>query len=322
MMLSGRVTDYFYIDLVGRCMQVGKHFWGWVLLFVSFVWGIEFSLIHNALDFMGPNTFNTVRFGVAIVVLQFYFTVTKFSFIACIDKETIHHGIVLGSLLFLGFSTQTVGMQYTTVSNAGFITGLNVVLVPIISWLWLKQLQRWYVWLGVAMALGGTLLLTGGISGFGVGETWVLGCAFGFAAHIVYTGVYARQVNPLALTQVQLITVTIFSLLASMIFEQDSLVNVPNSLFGNGFSEGAITIWLAVIIGSVLGTCLAFVAQTIGQQTLAAWRVALIYATEPLFAALGGFLLLGEVLGFYAWLGAAFIIGGMLVAELIEDKKE
>jgi drug/metabolite transporter (DMT)-like permease len=154
-----------------------------------------------------------------------------------------------------------------------------------------------------------------------VGEAWVLCCAFAFAAHIVYTGVYAKQVNPLALTQVQLITITVFSVLASAIFEPESLLSVPNSLFGNGLSEQAMTIWLAVIIGSVLGTCLAFVAQTIGQQTLAAWRVALIYATEPLFAALGGFLLLGEVLGLYAWIGAIFIIGGMLVAELVEVKK-
>ncbi|MFT5816408.1 MAG: drug/metabolite transporter (DMT)-like permease [Psychroserpens sp.] len=315
------MRSQFCAGLVGGFMQVGKHFWGWVLLFVSFVWGIEFSLIHNALDFMGPNTFNAVRFGVSIVVLQFYFIVTKFSFISCINKTTIHHGIVLGVILSFGFSTQTVGMQYTTVSNAGFITGLNVLLVPVIGWLWLKQPQGWYVWVGVAMALFGTLLLTGGVYGFGVGEAWVLCCAFAFAAHIVYTGVYAKQVNPLALTQVQLITITVFSVLASAIFEPESLLSVPNSLFGNGLSEQAMTIWLAVIIGSVLGTCLAFVAQTIGQQTLAAWRVALIYATEPLFAALGGFLLLGEMLGLYAWIGAIFIIGGMLVAELVEDKK-
>ncbi|MGK0499405.1 MAG: drug/metabolite transporter (DMT)-like permease [Oceanicoccus sp.] len=320
-MAGDRLMLRFFIELIGDYMQVGKHFWGWVLLFVSFVWGIEFSLIHNALDFMGPTTFNTVRFGVSIAVLQFYFSVTKFSFIDNLNKETIHHGVVLGLFLSFGFSTQSIGMQYTTASNAGFITGLNVLLVPIITLLWLKQPQRWYVWLGVAMALVGTLLLTGGISGFGLGETWVLGCAFGFAAHIVYTGVYAKQVNPLALTQVQLITVTLFSLLAAAIFEQESLLNAPTVMFGNGLSEEAITIWLAIIIGSVLGTCLAFVAQTIGQQTLESWRVALIYATEPLFAALGGFLLLGEILGIYAWIGAAFIIGGMLVAELVEDKK-
>lgn len=295
-------------------MQSRAHFWGWVLLFVSFVWGIEFALIHQALDSIGPNTFNALRFIVALITLWLYFLVAGIKISALVDRPCLHHGLVLGALLFAGFSTQSIGLQYTTASNGGFITGLNVVLVPVIAWLWLKQHMRWYVWLGVSLATVGTLLLTGGVDGFGSGERWVLACAFAFAIHIVYTGVYVKQVDPLALTFVQLGFVTIFCVCASLFFESESIKGVPSLLFA---SDEAATVWLAILVGGTLGTGLAYVAQTVGQQSLEAWRVALIFSTEPLFAALGGYWLLEETLSVYAWLGAACIIAGMLVAELV-----
>jgi drug/metabolite transporter (DMT)-like permease len=297
-------------------MQSHAHFWGWVLLFVSFVWGIEFSLIHAALDSIGPNTFNSLRFIIALASLWLYFSLAGIKILKSVDRACLHHGLVLGALLFAGFATQSIGLQYTSASNGGFITGLNVVLVPVIALLWLKQHMQWYVWLGVALATVGTLLLTGGVDGFESGERWVLACAFAFAIHIVYTGVYVRQVDPLALTFVQLFFVTIFCVFASLLFELESVRAIPTLLLS---SDDAATVWLAVLVGGTLGTGLAYVAQTVGQQSLEAWRVALIFATEPLFAALGGYWLLDETLSLYAWLGAACIIAGMLVAELVGD---
>ncbi|MCR8923080.1 DMT family transporter [Dasania sp. GY-MA-18] len=299
-------------------MQSKAHFWGWVLLFVSFVWGIEFSLVHKSLDTLGPNTFNTLRFGIAVISLSLYFILLRQPLWAKLNKSVLHHGIILGAVLFTGFAAQTIGLQYTTASNAGFITGLNVILVPIIALLWLKQPQQWFVWLGVALAVVGTLLLTGGLSGFGSGELLVLLCALMFAVHIVYTGVYVREVDPLALTQVQLITVTLLSLLAAAYYEQESLLALPEHLISNANTEVGQTLWLALLLGGTVGTSLAYVAQTIGQKYLDAWRVGVIYATEPLFAALGGFWILSETLSSYAWLGAGFIIAGMLIAELME----
>lgn len=302
-------------------MKEKAHFWGWVLLFVSFVWGIEFSLVHQALDSMGPNTFNSLRFSIAVLTLVVYFRFSGFRFFKSLNASVIHHGVILGVMLFTGFSTQTIGLQYTSASNAGFITGLNVVLVPVIAWAWLKQPQQWFVWLGVAMATLGTVLLTGGLDGIAPGELWVLVCAFMFAIHIVYTGVYVAEVDPLALTQVQLITVTVLSLAAAGTFEAESLLSLPQVLITDATSNSGVIVWTAILVGGTLGTGLAFVAQTIGQQSLAAWRVALIFATEPLFAALGGYWLLGETLTLYAWFGAALILGGMLVAELVEGRE-
>jgi len=299
-------------------MKEKAHFWGWVLLFVSFVWGIEFSLVHETLNSMGPNTFNALRFAVAVLTLVVYFRYSGFQFLNSLNASVIHHGVILGVLLFTAFSTQTIGLQYTSASNAGFITGLNVVLVPVIAWAWLKQTQQWFVWLGVAMATTGTVLLTGGLNGITLGEVWVLVCAFMFAIHIVYTGVYVAEVDPLALTQVQLITVMLLSLIAAGAFEMESLLSLPQVLIADATSNSGALAWTAILVGGTLGTGLAFVAQTIGQQSLAAWRVALIFATEPLFAAVGGYWLLGEILSLHAWIGAALILGGMLVAELVE----
>ncbi|EAT12640.1 DMT family transporter [Bermanella marisrubri] len=296
-------------------MNKTAHFWGWVLLFVCFVWGVEFSLVHMSLDSMGAHTFNGIRFLIAFITLAAWFIYSKHGFWRRLDKWLVIHGVVLGFLLFTGFATQTIGLQYTTASNAGFITGLNVVMVPIIAWLWLRQTQHWYVWLGVALATIGTLLLTGGLSGFGEGELWVLICALGFATHIVYISRFAQTIDALSLTQVQMITVTVLSFLSAFWWEAESLAGVTQVLL----SEGSFVPWVALILGGTLGTAFAYLAQTLGQQSLEAWRVALIYSTEPLFAALGGFVLLDERLAMLAWIGALFIIAGMLIAELVDD---
>ena len=301
-------------------MQQKKHFWAWLLLFVSFVWGIEFSLVHQSIEHMGSNTFNALRFGIAVIALALWFRWQGKAFVGALSVSLVSHGAVLGLLLYLGFITQTVGMQYTTASNAGFITGLNCVMVPMVCWLWLREKQPWFVWLGVALATAGTFLLTGGVDGFGQGELWVLVCALCFAVHIVYTGQYVQNTDALVLTQVQLMVVALLCTVTSLAIERESLASLPALLFQSG--QGTGVVWVALLVGGILGTSLAYVAQTAGQQVLEPWRVALIFSSEPLFAALGGYLLLNELLSATAWVGAAFIIGGVLVAELVGGERE
>ncbi|MDO3721913.1 DMT family transporter [Marinobacter sp. chi1] len=296
-------------------MDKTAHFWAWMLLFVSFVWGIEFSLVHQALDSLTPHLFNAVRFFIAVITLQLWcaWRGTRLTLLA--NSDTLKHGVVLGALLYAGFATQSIGLQYTTASNAGFITGLNCVMVPIIAALWLRQKIRYWVWLGVGSATLGTFFLTGGVSGFGIGELWVLVCALSFALHIVYTGIYTRESDALSLAQIQLITVTVLSAGSAVAVESPALSDAANTLIFDPHWQP----WVAILIGGVLGTGLAYVAQTIGQKFLESWRVALIFTTEPLFAAVGGVLLLGESLSALAWIGGLFILAGMLVAELIDS---
>ncbi len=300
-------------------MKRNSHFWAWLLLFVSFVWGIEFSLVHLSLEHMGPNTFNALRFAIAVVSLLVWFFWSGKKIAQSLSTTVLKHGAVLGALLYVGFITQTIGLLSTTASNAGFITGLNCVMVPIVCWLWLKEKQAWYVWVGVASATLGTFLLTGGLSGFGIGEAWVMVCALCFAVHIVYTGLYVKNTDALVLTLVQLVVVTLLCTSTALLFERESLALIPELLLADG--QGRSIAWLALLVGGVLGTALAYVAQTAGQQVLEPWRVALIFSTEPLFAAFGGYHLLNEVLTPMAWLGAAFIIAGVLLAELVSGDK-
>ena len=139
----------------------------------------------------------------------------------------------------------------------------------------------------------------------------MLGCAIAFAAHIIYTGVFLKQLPPLALAQLQLITVMLLSFIAAFAFEPAAVQQVYQSLWLNS----SLIAWLALLIGGILATAFAYVAQTMAQQHLAAWRVALIFASEPLFAALGGYLILDERLTQLAWIGAACIILAIVLVD-------
>lgn len=296
-------------------MNRAAHFWAWTLLFICFVWGVGFALVHDVLKSVEAISFNAVRFFVAVLTLGLYLQLTRARWWRRINRATLHHGVILGAFLFVAFTAQNIGLTLTTASNAGFITGLSVLFVPLLSLLWLKQRQSPVVWVGVALATAGTFLLTGGIHGFGKGELWVLLCALGFALHIVYTGVYVRDVDALSLSLVQLVAMCLFSFAGAWWFEPGGLTQAYELLL----VDVQWSVWLVTLIEGVLGGALAYVAQTVGQQYLESWRVALIYATEPLFAAMGAYLLLGEVLAPVAWMGALLILAGMLIAELVDN---
>ncbi|WP_163933427.1 DMT family transporter [Paraferrimonas sp. SM1919] len=294
-------------------MNKQAHIWGWLLLLVTAIWGVGFVVSHNSLQIIGPHTINGLRFMVAVLTIASYLILSNNWSKLKWSKQSIHHGVALGGLLFAAFATQTIGLQFTSTANTGFITGLNVVFVPFIAWLWLKQRLKWQVWLGVGLATVGLLLLTGGVSGFGIGETLVLVCAFFFALHIVYTGVYVQQCDALVLTLVQLAVVAVISLIAAAIYEVESLQRMPQLVM-----QFNSDIWLTIFVSGVLGSGVAYVVQTLSQQYLESWRVALIYSTEPVFAAIAGVMLLNEVLGMWGLIGGIFVLVGMLIAELME----
>lgn len=278
------------------------------VLFTAFIWGVEFVLIHNAIAILEPHSFNVVRFGIAslFVWLCLLFWKTRSGF----NRRMIWHGGLLGLLLYLGFSLQTFGLLYTSVSNCAFITSLNVVLVPIMALFVLGDRPRLLTLVGVFVAAAGLYLLTAaGAEAINIGDLLTLVCAVMFALHIVYTGKYSRQHETLHLILVQLLTVTIFSLGSALLFEDWSrlldvkVVGNPDVLFAGFFA-------------AILGTGLAILLQTLAQVHLSSTRVALIYSLEPVFAALTAFLVLNEQLPAAAGLGAGMILAGILLAEL------
>jgi drug/metabolite transporter (DMT)-like permease len=284
------------------------------LLFVALIWGTTFVIVQNAISTMDPFAFNGFRFLIAFIILFTVLLLFQRNQLKFFTKKIVVAGILLGFWLFLGYATQTLGLVYTTSSKAGFITGLSVVLVPLFSFLLLKQRPSLPAIVGVSIATIGLFLLTmTNIAALNIGDFYVLICAFGFAMHIIFTGKFSSQFPSLLLTTIQILTVSILSIISSFIFE-DFNAMLKVSVFS------APSVLLALFITSVFATAVAFFAQTRFQKYTTPTRVALIFAMEPVFAAITGYYWADERLSVSAIIGCLFIFLGMIFAELPKEK--
>jgi drug/metabolite transporter (DMT)-like permease len=284
------------------------------LLFISFVWGTTFVLVQNAIATLEPFAFNGFRFLIAFLILFLALIVFQRQQLQFLSKQIIVSGIILGFWLFLGYATQTLGLLYTTSSKAGFITGLSVVLVPLFSLLLLKQKPGFGAIIGVCIATIGLFLLTmTDLSALNIGDFFVLICAVGFAMQIIFTGKYSEKFPTLLLTTIQILTVSVLSVICSLIFE-----DFKGMLTVNVFTNTSVIV--ALFVTSVFATALAFFAQTGVQKFTTPTRVALIFAMEPVFAAIAGYYWADERLSYSAIAGCLLIFLGMLLAELPIDK--
>ncbi|WP_226534795.1 DMT family transporter [Fictibacillus halophilus] len=281
------------------------------LLLVAFVWGTTFVIVQKAIAFLEPYSFNTVRFFIAAILLLFiiYFF-KRSSFQEFKNKSLLKSGMLLGFWLFLGYGFQTVGLLYTTSSKAGFITGLSVVLVPLFSYVLLKQKLNWQIGISSLLAVAGLYLLTiHNRFSLNIGDGYVLLCAVSFALHIVFTGKFAKSFDALCLTVLQLFTVSFLSFITAFFTERWQEIFAINMLL----KSEVIT---ALLITSLFATALAFLAQTYFQSFTTPARVALIFAMEPVFAAITAFIVLNERLGSKALIGCILILFGMILSEL------
>jgi drug/metabolite transporter (DMT)-like permease len=281
------------------------------LILVAFVWGTTFVIVQRAIAFLEPYSFNTVRFFTAsifLVLFLLFFKPKSFSFFR--SQKIWRNGLILGFWLFLGYGFQTVGLLYTTSSKAGFITGLSVVLVPLLSYFILKHHLNWKIAISAFIAVIGLYLLTVGQSfSVNVGDGYVLLCAFSFAMHIVFTSKFASSHDALCLTVVQLLGVSMLSLITALFTENWREIFTSDMIF----KYEVIT---ALLITSLFATALAFLAQTYFQTYTTPARVALIFAMEPVFAAVTAFLMLGETLGAKSLFGCILILFGMVLSEI------
>ncbi|ANC77013.1 hypothetical protein ABE65_009440 [Fictibacillus phosphorivorans] len=286
------------------------------LLLVALIWGSTFVIVQKAIAFLEPYSFNSVRFSIAAVtLLLIIFLFNRSSLRHFTDKRIWISGIILGFWLFLGYGFQTVGLLYTTSSKAGFITGLSVVLVPLFSYLLLKNKLNWQVGLSSLLALLGLYLLTIHNSlSFNIGDGFVLLCAISFALHIVFTGKFAVSYNAICLTAIQLLTVATFSFITALMIE-----DYPQMFKINLVLQPEVI--SALLITSFFATALAFLAQTHFQSFTTPARVALIFAMEPVFAALTAYIMLDERLGSKSLLGCGLILLGMILSEIRFKKK-
>lgn len=279
------------------------------LLFVTLIWGTTFVLVQDAIDFLKPLAFNGIRFSIAAVLLFLCLIIFEKGQFKKLNFKLILSGVFLGFWLFLGYITQTIGLLYTTSSKAGFITGLSVVFVPLFSFILLKQSPTKNAVLGVLIATIGLFLLTmTDVSALNIGDGFVFICAISFALQIIFTGKYSSKYPTLLLTVIQIATVAILSMVSSFLFEDWSKFH-PQILL----SKDVLT---ALIITSVFATAIAFFVQTSFQKYTTATRVALIFAMEPVFAAVTGYFWAGDRLSYSALFGCILIFAGMVFAEL------
>ncbi|MDP4171452.1 MAG: DMT family transporter [Bacillota bacterium] len=283
------------------------------LLLVALVWGSTFVLVQNAIDSLEPLSFNGVRFLVAAILLGFWLFLFERKQLVHFNKKMLASGVLMGFMLFLGYITQTMGLLYTTSSKAGFITGLSVVLVPLFSFFLLKQRPGKNAIIGVLIATVGLFLLTmTDVASLTVGDGLVFICAIAFGLHIILTSKFSGSYPSLLLTVIQISTVALFSIGSSFLFEDYKRTYDANILLSQN-------VLLALIVTSVFATALAFFAQTSFQKYTSGTRVALIFAMEPVFAAITGHVWAHEHLSASAMVGCALIFFGMVFAELSSD---
>lgn len=270
------------------------------LLAVVIVWGYTFVAIKNALSGIMPFNFIALRFVIAFTILLVLF----WKRISGLNRYTLVRGSVVGLFLFLAYAFQTVGLKYTTASNAGFITGFSVVLVPVFSAVILKAKPSVESVAGVICAMTGLFLLSYNKAyAINRGDVMVFFCAVAVAFHILTVGFYTKRTDSILLTIVQVGVVMVLSIIASAILEKPV---IPR--------DGAV--WEAIIITSVFATVGAYLVQNIMQRFTSATHTALIFSGEPVFAGIFGYYLLGERLGCWAVAGCFLILAGMIISEV------
>ncbi len=279
------------------------------LLFVVAIWGATFVMVKEAVSAFPVFAFLFIRFTIAALSLLPLIPYLERSFPSFAPsrpgagRRALLAGMVLGVALTAGYAFQTFGLRYTTPAKAGFITGLSVVIVPVLSVLLLRRPPEPPVWVGGIMATVGlaVLSLNRDLSPQR-GDVLVFFCAVAFALHILITGLFARGHPPLRLTLGQLVMVAALSGGAGRLWEGPWPPIAPH-------------VWLAAGFTGVLASTLAFTVQTVAQRHTSPSHTALIFSMEPVFAALFSYLLIGEPITPRVMLGGGFIIAGMIVAE-------
>ncbi|MFW2364840.1 MAG: DMT family transporter [Desulforhopalus sp.] len=281
----------------------GQYFAEFMLATVTLFWGATFPVVKNAIGEMPVMAFLWVRFAMAAILLAMIAGRAGF---ATLDRRGWRQGVLLGTLLFFSYLFQTFGLERTSSANAGFLTGLGVVWVPLLAGPLLKKPAAPGSKIGVCLALIGLFMLTWNPDWtLNIGDLLVVICSFFIALHILGLDVFTKGYDGCALTFVQIATMAVLCCLGSLMFEP---VSWPQQWTGS--------LIFAFLITSVFATAYAFWAMTTYQNLTTPTRAALIYTLEPVFAAIFSIWLVGDRLTMLGWAGGGVIITGMIVAEI------
>ncbi len=268
------------------------------LILVTAVWGVTFVQVKDAVELYPLLAFLAIRYLIATAALA-PVAVRRFG---GFGREGLVAGSVLGVLVALGIGLQTAGLERTTVTSTGFITGLYVLFTPLIGLALFRTAIPRALWAGVAFALVGLALLSGVPQGSGKGDLLVLVSAFVQAFQIVMVERYANRFDVFALTFVQVAAAAVALGAVSLAVEE---LTVP---------RGA-TVWAALLVTGLFAVAFAYVVQVWAQRRVSATRIAIVFSLETVFAGLFGYLLAGDRIGALGFAGCAAIFAGIVVAE-------
>jgi len=281
-----------------------------LLLLASAIWGFAFVAQRIGMDYVGPFTFNGVRFALGSLVLLPLIlrngirkNASRKSTSSAGTKTLIFGSGLLGITLFAAASFQQVGLIYTTAGNAGFITGLYVVIVPILGLFW-GQHPNAGTWIGALLAAAGLYFLsvTDELT-ISFGDMLELVGAFLWAVQILIVGWLSPKIDPLKLAFTEFSVCSLLSLVTAFIFEEIAL----NALF---------QATIPILYGGVLSVGVAFTLQVVAQQKAHPAHAAILFSLESVFAAFGGWLILNETISSRGLVGCTLMLSGMLLSQL------
>jgi len=268
------------------------------LILVTAVWGVTFVQVKDAVELYPLVAFLAVRYAIASAALA-PVSVTR---LRTLGRSGLVAGGVLGGLIALGIGLQTAGLERTTVTNAGFITGLYVLFTPLLALVLFRTPIPRELWAAVGFALIGLVLLSGVPAGSATGDLLVLTSTVAQALQIVMVERYANRYDVFALTFVQIaVACLVFFVIAVALGD----LSVP---------RGA-TVWAALLVTGLFAVAFAYLVQVWAQRRVSATRIAIVFSLETVFAGLAGYLFAGDRIGALGLAGCAAILAGIVIAE-------
>jgi drug/metabolite transporter (DMT)-like permease len=268
------------------------------LILVTAVWGLTFVQVKDAVEFYPLFAFLAVRYAIATIALA----PPALTRLRTLGRDGLVAGAVLGLLIALGIGLQTAGLERTTVTNAGFITGLYVLFTPLLGLALFRTRIPRELWLAVGLAIVGLAMLSGVPQGSAAGDLLVLASAVAQAFQIVMVERYARRFDVFGLTFVQ-VAAACFTFGAIALALGD--LSVPRGT----------TVWAALIVTGLFAVAFGLLVQVWAQRRVSATRIAIIFSLETVFAGLAGYLFAGDRIGAIGLAGCAVIFAGIVIAE-------
>lgn len=304
-----RQSSAFFLPFENNKMKSHALRADFLMLFTAMIWGVSFVAQRLGMDAIGPFLYTGLRFTLGAFALLPLLAWSSKRGAQPFNRGMLLAGLAIGTALTVGINLQQVGLLFTSVTNSGFITGLYVIIVPLLGLL-IGHRTGMGTWFGAALAVAGMAMLSIGPNFHVASGDWLqLTGAFVWGGHVLLVGLFASRYDPIRLAFLQFVTCAVVSLILAVIFEEihwDAIVQAGPAL----------------LYGGLFGVATGFTLQVVAQKHAIASHAAIILSLEAVFAAIAGAIFLDETLHARGYIGCGLMLAGMLVAQLWPKKSE